>query len=211
MPSPKPLLLLDVDGPLSPFRQLTSKSFLPPKVRGNGRAFEWELHWTYPVGWEEKGLRVLLSRDHGEEFRRLQAYYTLVWATTWGHEANTWIGPRVGLPKLPVIEFPSDGTEHEWKRTTNHRGSWKTKYVAKWLDEYGWYKASDGEVRRLPWVFVDDEVNRFDNAWLMDHWNEPDKAHPVAPRWLLRVEPTMGLASSDFKALAKWGQAHQLA
>jgi hypothetical protein len=37
----------------------------------------------------------------------------LVRYTTWEHESNEFIGPRIGLPELPVIEFGLDGTR--WK------------------------------------------------------------------------------------------------
>lgn len=32
--------------------------------------------------------------------------YELVWAATRGHDANTMIGPVLGLPELPVVGLP---------------------------------------------------------------------------------------------------------
>lgn len=209
MAYPKPLLLLDVDGPLNPFRQLTKKGFLEPKVRGGGRRFEWKRHVLFPPGWDS-GLPVVLSEDHGREFAKLAPLFTMIWATTWNHAANEYIAPRIGLPQLPVLEFPSDGYERDWVRNQRHRGSWKTMHIARWLDDYGWYRDEAGVSQRLPWVFIDDEVNRFDNAWLSYYWNEPSKQEPVAPRKLHRVEPSWGLSAQDFKELRKWGEAHQL-
>ena len=36
-----------------------------------------------------------------------------IWATTWEHEANTEIAPRLGLPQLPVVHWPDPSNDHE--------------------------------------------------------------------------------------------------
>ena len=84
----KPLLLLDVDGVLIPYAAPEQPiGFLPYMLPG-----EW----------------VWLSPRHGEWLRPLHDQFQLVWATGWEHHANHLIGPILGLPPLPVIEFPRD-------------------------------------------------------------------------------------------------------
>jgi hypothetical protein len=50
-----------------------------------------------------KPLRVWLNPEHGRALLGLG--YELCWATTWMSDANTWIGPVLGLPELPFVEF----------------------------------------------------------------------------------------------------------
>ncbi|MET9229547.1 HAD domain-containing protein [Lentzea sp. NPDC003310] len=84
----RPILFLDVDGPLLPF--------------GDG----------------VPGTPGLASLDpaHGEWLRALPC--ELIWATTWMDEANEHIAPLLGLPPLPVATWPDDEEpEHglHWK------------------------------------------------------------------------------------------------
>jgi hypothetical protein len=96
--SRRPLLLLDVDGVLNPFA--AKPGHIPP-------------------GFSEHtllGYRVLLTPRHGEWLARLGDRFELVWATTWEHEANTLIAPRVGLPTdLAVITFGELDQNAGWK------------------------------------------------------------------------------------------------
>jgi hypothetical protein len=135
------LLLLDVDGPLNPFAA-------PAHRRPEGyRTFRLTSAGTWLSGRDarrRKGMRVWLNPSHGPELLALAADtgLELVWCTTWSHEANTRIGPAIGLPPLPVVEFPAtdlaaDGSG--WLQT----GSWKWDAVARyaagrpvaWLDD----------------------------------------------------------------------------
>lgn len=78
----KPLLFLDVDGPLHPFlltRGHRDRGYRP---------------YPSPTG------RVWLNRHHGPVLAGLGA--SLVWATSWGALANEWIAPPLGLPPLPI-------------------------------------------------------------------------------------------------------------
>ncbi|MBE1465245.1 HAD domain-containing protein [Kibdelosporangium phytohabitans] len=105
------LLLLDVDGPLNPYAAKAARR--PPgyetfRQTSGGR-------WlTGKEARKRKGLRVWLNPAHGPILCALaeQTGLALVWATTWQHEANTCIGPAIGLPELPVIEF---APSKEWK------------------------------------------------------------------------------------------------
>lgn len=50
-------------------------------------------------------LTVSISSEHGVWLKELAECYELVWATTWEHHANEHVGPLLGLPELPVVEF----------------------------------------------------------------------------------------------------------
>ena len=92
----KPPLLLDVDGVLIPWQAKTD----PPH-------YEWfELHHR-ARGTNTKEA-ALLSPNLAARLVQLKQKFELVWATGWEHEANRVIAPILGLPELPVIEFPRD-------------------------------------------------------------------------------------------------------
>ncbi|MDH6136503.1 hypothetical protein P3T37_005931 [Kitasatospora sp. MAA4] len=88
MPHDLPLLLLDVDGVLNPF----AAASCPPGFR----------EYRFFPGEDE----VRLNRDHGRWLVTLAERYEIVWATGWEEEANQFISPVLGLPRLPVICFP---------------------------------------------------------------------------------------------------------
>lgn len=164
----KPLLLIDIDGPLNPYAALS----LATAPAGYTR------HRMRPTGWTTGvPLPVLLSPAHGDELRALAGRYELVWATTWKDEANEWVGPRIGLPPLPYIDWPAmhavtvDGTY------------WKTRYVVDYADG-------------RPFAWVDDEITGLDTDWVAAH--HPGRA------LLRRIDPWVGLVRADFEALADW-------
>jgi hypothetical protein len=86
----RPLLFLDVDGPLLPFGD-------GPQREPSGTATDSHLKRLDP--------RV------GPRLAALQC--ELVRATTWEEEANTDIAPRLGLPPLPVVTWPETSDAHE--------------------------------------------------------------------------------------------------
>jgi hypothetical protein len=92
----KPILFLDVDGPLNPYAA-------KPSRRPEG----YETHRMRPSGFDQpwqKPLRVWLNPAHGSYLIALP--YELMWATTWGAEANEWIAPHISLPELPAVDWP---------------------------------------------------------------------------------------------------------
>lgn len=167
----KPLLLVDVDGPLNPYAAL----MLPGTPDGYLTCL------TRPAGWDHgPPLPVLLNPAHGRALLGLAGRYELVWATTWRDEANVWIGPRLGLPRLPYVDWPSmcgrapAGT------------SWKTPHVVA-------YAAG------RPFAWVDDEIGAPDREWVRGQG---------AVALLLRIDPWTGLLPADFETLAAWADEH---
>lgn len=165
----RPLLLLDVDGPLNPWQ-----------ANPNRRPEGYTTHRLRPEGWKnqrKRPLRVWLKPSHGQAL--LDLPFELVWCTTWKHEANTMIGPVLGLPELPVITFDPD-----WHLPTRADGTYfKTHDLVRWA-------------AGRPFAWVDDEISDFDREYVTEHHGAPALLHHVSPR--------LGLLDDDFKALAAW-------
>ncbi|HEY3471150.1 MAG TPA: hypothetical protein VGL47_38865 [Amycolatopsis sp.] len=100
----RPLILLDVDGPLSPWAA-------PRHAKPAGYA---EHSWRLSR-WSRKRQRIWLNPAHGPRLVALagSADAELAWATSWEHRANRQVGPAIGLPPLPVVEFA--GEQPTWK------------------------------------------------------------------------------------------------
>ena len=103
----RPLLFLDVDGPLLPFGE-------DPQRKGRHATPHPHLTRLSP----RLGLRLAALPCE------------LVWATTWEDNANAEIAPRLGLPALPVVTWP-ESSEHE--REDLWLGlCWKTRTLVDW-------------------------------------------------------------------------------
>lgn len=83
-----PLILIDVDGVLNLlFSERDPAGLVEIDARpGKGR------------------FRLLLDPLHGEWLKKLaqETGAELAWGSTWEDHANTWVGPHIGLPRLPA-------------------------------------------------------------------------------------------------------------
>ncbi|MFI0367445.1 HAD domain-containing protein [Actinomadura sp. 1N219] len=110
----RPLLFLDVDGPLIPFGAASHR------------------YPTYPaVSSPQAEANPLLARINPEHGPRLMALHCeLVWATSWMEDANECVSPRLGLPQLAIVTWPdAPETEQQDERDGLH---WKTRTLVAW-------------------------------------------------------------------------------
>lgn len=115
MADARPLLLLDVDGPLNPFRATKPEGYTAHKLMTSGQTFN-----------------VWLNHDHGRMLSDFADEHgvELVWCTTWEHDANC-ISLLIGLPVLPVIEFGFTATEWKFNAVLKYAGD----RPLAWLDD----------------------------------------------------------------------------
>lgn len=166
MTEKKPLLMIDVDGPLNPWA-------------ASGRKNQREGYRRYRID----GFVVYLKRSHGQALLDLTDVYDLVWCTTWEDQANTDIGPKIGLPKLPVIEF----TKFLPSQPTESGLHWKSVVIAAYAAAHD---------RAFAWV--DDEVALRDSIWF-SKWCE-------RPFMTKKIDATVGLTDKDFMELREWAE-----
>lgn len=180
----RPVFALDVDGVLSNYAA-------KPATRAKRNTIE------------ANGFTLWLGPDDGELLKRLVPTFELVWATTWEHDANTYVAPALGLPELPVIEVGRTPVSRSdllpVPKFSSTFCSWKASAV---LDYAG----------QRPLVWLDDEFNREDEAWARKRnargW----------PTLLLRARPSEGLRPFHVNKALKWAgelenvqQAHEAA
>ncbi|MBV2156166.1 HAD domain-containing protein [Kitasatospora sp. SUK 42] len=155
-----PLLFLDVDGPLIPFGA--------PPLGG---------YPTYP-GPVPYGNPLVARVDPALGPRLLALPCELVWATTWLADANDCLSPRLGLPRLPVVDWPATDAPDNGGQL-----HWKTRPLTV-------------RAAGRPFAWVDDEITEADRRWVAAH-------HP-ARALLHRVDPQVGLTDADFATLDAW-------
>lgn len=172
----RPLLFLDVDGPLIPFGsdQGYPDAFLTHEMRP-------EPWWV-----AENPLLVRLNPAHGPRLLALDC--DLIWATTWMHDANDLIGPLIGLPELPVMTGPGAPDDEETGLDEAYASQmsgvhWKTPLVVEWA-------------AGRPFIWVDDEITIADRTWVYAHHRGRALLHLVDHR--------TGLTDADFETLATW-------
>ncbi|MFD7660067.1 HAD domain-containing protein [Actinosynnema sp. NPDC059797] len=152
----RPLLFLDVDGPLIPFGDTE--------------------HPTYPPPHHDNPLLTRCDPSHGPRLAALPC--DLVWATTWGEDANRFIAPRLNLPPLPVVTWREPDALDRYYRLHH-----KTRSLV------------DHAAGR-PFAWLDDEITAADRSWIAEH-------HP-APALPHRVDPGTGLTGADYSTLTSW-------
>lgn len=153
----RPILFIDVDGPLNPYD------------RSNNSA-----HRAGYMRQKIDGFRVFLNPSHGPALSALP--FELVWGTTWEQSANRKIGPRIGLPELPVCGLPDLGMPPKGLY-------FKTPLIVEYANG-------------RPFAWIDDEITDADRGWVAERHDGPALLH-----W---VDPAVGLEASDFEALTVW-------
>ncbi|MFD8566818.1 hypothetical protein [Streptomyces sp. NPDC059639] len=155
----RPLLFLDVDGPLNPYAA-------KPERRPAGYTtlrVPHEISKDYVgISLRRRPLRVWLNPAHGRAL--LQLDYELCWATTWMGDANRWIAPVLGLPELPFVDF-GDALLQERPDGVH----WKTGPLVDYAEG-------------RPFAWVDDEQSTLDEAHVAAHHRGPGLLHHVNPR-----------------------------
>ena len=158
----RPVLLVDVDGVLNPFAFRRGQE--PPGFTAH----------------DLLGYRVLLAPRHGVWLSALAAegLFDLAWATTWEHDADKLIAPRVGLPAgLPVIAF-------------DEAGSW---------GGYTWKLAAvDAFVAGRACAWIDDDLGGDAHAWAARR-----EAAGLATL-LISPDPAIGLTHGQVDRLRRW-------
>lgn len=159
--SQTPYLLVDVDGVLAPFVFGSAPpGFSLHTVRAaNGRDCD-----------------VWLNPAQGHWLRNLCEQFELVWATGWEHEAPRLLGPLLGLPSMPVIEFtqpPVFGVP-----------LWKLQDV-------------DAYVADRPVAWVDDDIDIAVERWAADR---------NAPTLLIRTNREIGLTHRHIADLVEFAE-----
>ncbi|MGI5292875.1 hypothetical protein ACQEVF_57525 [Nonomuraea polychroma] len=166
---------LDVDGVLNPdgdginerVRALRMSAYERHQYDGPG-----------PDGEPVSGY-VLVNPDHGMWLRGLlAARVDVVWATSWGEVANSFLGPLLNLPRLPVVGVgPYSGLV--WGRSAK-RGPVGT-YVAG-----------------RPLLWLDDQLGGKDLAWA------EQRTAAGVPTLLIRIDPAFGLTPDDQACAEEW-------
>jgi len=173
----RPLLFLDVDGPLNPYAakpQRRPDGYTTVRVPRSIRAPQ-----SSGFSLRRGRLRVWLNPEHGRALLRLD--YKLCWATAWMAHANRWIAPVLGLPELPFVDF-GDALFQDRPDGVH----WKT---APLVDYAG----------GRPFAWVDDEQSDLDQAYVTTHHRARGLLHHVNPR--------IGLREDDFRTLADFARS----
>ncbi|MEE1939778.1 HAD domain-containing protein [Streptomyces sp. TRM 70361] len=130
----RPVLFLDIDGPLIPF----GPSFHRPQEGDSSGSAE-------P---HRRGNPLLDRLDPAVGPRLTALGCDMVWASTWMDDANEAAAPRLGLPTLPVLRWPDTFTDE------GPRGlHWKTRHLVEWAGHrrFIWVDDEISDMDRL-WV-----------------------------------------------------------
>lgn len=173
----RPLLFLDVDGPLNPYAaqpERRPEGYTTLRVPRDAALVD-----EVSLSSRRRTVRVWLNPAHGRALLGLG--YDLCWATTWMAEANRWIAPVLGLPELPYVDF-GDALLRERPDGVHRKTASLVEHAAG-----------------RPFAWVDDEQTAPDRAYV--------DAHHPGPALLHHVDPRIGLRDDDFHALADFARS----
>ncbi|MGC5000203.1 hypothetical protein [Streptomyces sp. DT195] len=174
----RPLLFLDVDGPLNPYAAKPERrpdGYTTLRVPLDSGAHQEDSGLSL----RRRPLRVWLNPEHGPSLLGLG--FELCWATTWMDDANRWIAPVLRLPELPFVDF---GEVLLQERPDGVH--WKTGPLVDYANG-------------RPFVWVDDEQSELDQAYVTAHHRRSGLLHHVNPR--------VGLREDDFRTLADFARS----
>lgn len=96
-------------------------------------------------------------------------------------DANACIAPLLGLPELPVVDWPESSDQD--KLDAWHGLHWKTRRLVDWANGRSF-------------IWMDDEHTGDDQTWVRTHHQGQALLH--------RVDPRRGLTDADFNTLHGW-------
>jgi hypothetical protein len=177
---PTPILAMDVDGPLNVSGQ---------KLRSGFRSIAWRDDVSYRAGstWIPHS-RLHLSRKHGDMLSAFSREHDveLVWASLWEHNANRVIGPALGLPRLPWVDFHGHAAGRQF---------WKFPAMADFA-------------AGRPLVWLDDSFTRKARQRRASGF---DRARRGLPTLLMEIDPYIGMTRSNLDDVAGWLSTARLA
>lgn len=187
---PTPLMALDVDGPLNAYLAAPKALAKAARTPNGFRAVDFASRVTYRRGstWHPFS-RLHLARAHGDMLARFSSAHDveLVWASMWEHNCNTVIGPAIGLPRLPWVDFHSHPVRDLWK-----------------------FPAMLEFAAGHPLVWLDDSFN--DRRKVEQRRRSGfDRARRNLPTLLLHVSPSTGITAEHLAEVADWVKLARLA
>lgn len=134
------IVLLDIDGVYIPF----------PDLAGNGLPTHARHHIVPAVVQTDGPVPIWLKPELGALVAGMLSDGGLkgVWASSWQADADTLIGPKLGLPPLGFVPLgrPNISTSHPCGYL------WKRDPVSAWLGD-------------RPAAWIDDDFTRLDHGW----------------------------------------------